>query len=96
MIKKYRVQVERKENNKSGKVEKFVIERESNFSSCKECYFEASESLMATANFKKFEWLRIVAVLLANYAEERERVPKIKEFVNTSAYYTYIVTMICE
>lgn len=95
MLKGYRVQMERK-NNRTGRKEKFVFNRESSFSSCKKCYLDASNVLMGMASYPNIEWAMTGAGLLASYADERDRVSKIKELVHTSEYFTYIVTIICE
>ena len=95
MLKGYRVRMERKDN-RTGKKEKFVFNRESSFSSCKKCYLDASNVLMGMASYSDIEWAMTGAGLLASYADERDRVSKIKELVHTSEYFTYIVTIICE
>ena len=95
MVKGYRVQIEKK-SNMYGNSEKFVFEREQNYSSCKNCYIDASNALMGLASYQNVEYAKIGAVLLSDFAEERVKVPKIKELVHTSEYYTYIVTMVCK
>ena len=95
MLKGYRVQMERKDN-RTGKKEKFVFNREKSFPSCKKCYLDASNVLMGMASYPDVEWAMTGAGLLTIYAEERERISKMKELVHTSEYYTYIVTIVCE
>lgn len=95
MIKGYRVNIEKKDN-RYGNIEKVAFEREQNYSSFKNCYIDASNALMGLASYQNVEYAKIAAVLLSNFAEERARVPKIKELVHTSEYYTYIVTMVCK
>ena len=51
---------------------------------------------MGMASYPDIEWAMTGAGLLASYADERDRVSKIKELVHTSEYFTYIVTIICE
>lgn len=95
MMKGYRVQIVKK-SNYYGNTETFAFEREQNYSSCKNCYLDASNALMGLASYQDVEYAKVGAVLLSDFAEERNRLPKIKELVHTSEYYTYIVTMTCK
>ena len=96
MLKGYRVQLLKKDN-RNGSIEKFVFEKESHFSNCKECYLDASEVLLdGLSHVTTTHWTTFGGVLLGDYALEKERVPKIKELVHTSEYYTYIVTIVCK
>lgn len=95
MLKGYRVQMERKDN-RTGRIFRYKFSQENSFSSCKECYLDAANILMHTASYPGLSWVMVGYGLLATYADERTRVQKVKEFVHTSEYYTYIVTINCE
>ena len=51
---------------------------------------------MGMASYPDVEWAMTGAGLLTIYADERERISKMKELVHTSEYFTYIVAIICE
>ncbi len=95
MLKGYRVNMERKDN-RTGRYFRFKFSQESSFPSCKACYLDAANILMHTASYPGMGWLMMGHSLLATYADDRTRVQKVKEFVHTSEYYTYVVTINCE
>ena len=96
MVKGYRVQLIKKDNRYSN-IEKFVFEREQSYYSCRDCYLDASSVLLdGISHNNDTEWTKVGGVILGDFASERSRLPKIKEFVHTSEYYTYIVTMVCK
>lgn len=95
MVKGYYVQLIKKDNKNGTILEKFAFNRELNYSSCKSCYIDASNFLSCLGVHSNAEWLKVGGVLLGDYAEERDRLPKIKNLTHTSEYFTYLVTISC-
>lgn len=95
MVKGYYVQLVKKDNRSGEIAEKFAFNRELNYPSCKSCYIDASNFLICLGQNSNVEWVKVGGVLLGDYAEERERLPKVKNLTHTSEYFTYLVTISC-
>lgn len=95
MLKGYRVQLLKKDN-RNGSIEKFVFEKESHFANCKECYLDAAYVILDGISCNEStDWTKVCGVLLGDYAQERERLPKMKNLTHTSEYFTYLVMISC-